>query len=450
MTGPRMIVPTLTPSELAGAPGLAPAAHLTYHGGPVLTAVQVVTIFWGAAWTQAAQSALMPQINAFFDFILTSSVIDQLAEYSVPGQPIGRGSRIGTHTITASEPGGGSGTVSDAQIQQALQGWIANGTIEATNSNTLYFVYLPPGVVSTLNGAQSCQVFCGYHSHINGTIFYAVEPFINCVGCNFGQMIDSLTKVSSHELCEAITDPALNAWWDDSTGNENGDICNNTTTQIGGFTIQLEWSNQANACLLQPAIKWNLNDLTAAAGAPFAVGDPAGYTWDVDSTEHVVFRGSDSHIHELWFNGQWNHNDLTAAAAAPLAVGDPAGYTWDVDKTQHVVFRGHDSHIHELWFNGQWNHNDLTAAVGAPLAIGDPAGYTWSVDSTQHVVFQGSNCHVQELWFNGQWNLNDLTVAASAPDTEGAPTGYTWSVDSTEHVVFRGSDSHIYELWFHL
>jgi transposase len=34
------------------------------------------------------------------------------------------------------------------------------------------------------------------------------------------------------------------------------------------------------------------------------------------------------------------------------ATGDPAGYTWDVDRTQHVVYRGGDGHIHELWFNG--------------------------------------------------------------------------------------------------
>jgi hypothetical protein len=47
----------------------------------------------------------------------------------------------------------------------------------------------------------------------------------------------------------------------------------------------------------------------------------------------------------------WHHNDLTAAAGAPNAVGKPAGYTRDVDRTQHVVYRGADGHIHELWFN---------------------------------------------------------------------------------------------------
>ena len=195
--------------------------------------------------------------------------------------------------------------------------------------------------------------------------------------------------------------------------------------------------------------QWNHNDLTLATGTPVAASDPDGYTWDMDSTQHVVYKGIDSHIHELWFNGQWNHNDLTLAAGAPLALGRPAGYTWDVDHTQHVVYKGLDSHIHELWFNNQWNHNDLTMAATAPLAVGDPAGYTWDVDRTQHVVFRGTGSHIHELWFNGQWNHNDLTLAAVAPVAVGDPDGYTWDVDSTQRVVYRGTDSHIHALWFH-
>ena len=48
--------------------------------------------------------------------------------------------------------------------------------------------------------------------------------------------------------------------------------------------------------------RWNRSDLTAATGAPAATGDPAGYTWSNDDSQHVVYRGTDNHIHELWFN----------------------------------------------------------------------------------------------------------------------------------------------------
>jgi hypothetical protein len=55
-------------------------------------------------------------------------------------------------------------------------------------------------------------------------------------------------------------------------------------------------------------------------------------------------------VHELWFNGSWHQNDLTVAAGnAPPAVRNPAGYTWDVDGTEHALYCGEDGHIHELW-----------------------------------------------------------------------------------------------------
>ena len=58
---------------------------------------------------------------------------------------------------------------------------------------------------------------------------------------------------------------------------------------------------RTGACIYPPPPSWHHANLTGSIGAPAAAGDPAGYTWDVDSTEHVVYRGTDSHIHELWF-----------------------------------------------------------------------------------------------------------------------------------------------------
>ena len=80
----------------------------------------------------------------------------------------------------------------------------------------------------------------------------------------------------------------------------------------------------------------------------------------------MVYRGTNGHINELWFNGAWHHNDLTNATHAPGAAGNPEGYTWDVDHTQHVVYRGTDGHINELWFNSASNvanHSELFATV---------------------------------------------------------------------------------------
>ena len=89
MNDPIRIVPLHMPGELwQPSPGIAapPAAQVTYRGGPLLTAVKVFTIFWGQAWKTSPASALPDQINQFFKFVLSSSLIDQLSEYSRAGQ----------------------------------------------------------------------------------------------------------------------------------------------------------------------------------------------------------------------------------------------------------------------------------------------------------------------------------------------------------------------------
>jgi hypothetical protein len=165
----------------------------------------------------------------------------------VSGFPIGYGSRTGTLNVDSPDV---SGTVDDSDIQNMLQQQIANGTVPQPDANTLYFVFLPSGVTVTQGGSASCQQFCGYHDDISGNIFYAVMPFPDCAGC-LGNMnsFDSLTVTASHELCEAITDPIPGQGWYDDNNGEIGDICAWNTKTVGQYTVQQEWSNNANACV---------------------------------------------------------------------------------------------------------------------------------------------------------------------------------------------------------
>jgi len=234
-----------TPEAETAAP--APAPHLTYRGGPMLASVEVFTIFWGRAWN-GAQGGLVTKVNNFFDFILTSALIDQLAEYNVPAYKIVHGKRTGTVTVTSPLP---THSVSDAALQTFLQHEIANNTaLPKPGPNRLYFIYAPPGVRVVQGGSASCQAFCGYHNDIGGTIFYAVMPFPGCTGCLGGMpTADALTGTSSHELCESITDAIPGQGWYDDTHGEIGDICAWQFKTLGGFTVQLEWSNRASKCI---------------------------------------------------------------------------------------------------------------------------------------------------------------------------------------------------------
>jgi len=240
------IVPLHRPEVQAPTPAAVP--KLVYRNGPLITSVEIFTIFWGASWQQEPSAGILAQMNQFFDFILTSSLMDELSEYSVAGQSIEHGKRTASITLTTPAP---SASVTDQDIQQLLQREISsNAAFPQPSANTLYFVFLPSGTTVVQGGSRSCQQFCGYHDAIGSRIFYAVMPFPDCAGCLGGlAQLDALTSTTSHELCEAITDPIPGQGWYDDANGEIGDICAWKSKKLGKYAVQLEWSNQADKCL---------------------------------------------------------------------------------------------------------------------------------------------------------------------------------------------------------
>jgi hypothetical protein len=197
-----------------------------------------------------------------------------------------------------------------------------------------------------------------------------------------------------------------------------------------------------------PAPVWHHTDISALATAPAAAGDPAGYV--LLSSEFVVYRGNDNHVHQLFAHAgqaQWSHLDLTAKTNAPLAAGNPSGY---VNEAQRVVYRGTENHIHVLYYNGtQWAHADLSTLTGAPPAAGDPFGFpTGSSNRHQLVDYRGTDGHIHQLAVNssGHWVHSDLTALTNAPLSAGDPFEYLRG-SINQSVPFRGVDNDIHQLY---
>ena len=146
----------------------AASPKLTYRNGPLLTSVEVCTLFWGSGWKNAPASGLISQINDFFTYIVASPLLDQLAEYSVPGKTIGHGTLAGTLTVTSPAP---AKTVQDNDIQSLVQQQIDAGTAPKPGPSTFYVVYVESGVTVDQGGSASCQSFCGYHDTFGAQIF---------------------------------------------------------------------------------------------------------------------------------------------------------------------------------------------------------------------------------------------------------------------------------------
>jgi len=277
-------VPTAAPSIPRNVGGVVPVKGkqfpgagipLVYHGGPVMLTNKTYTIFWKpAGYTMAP--GYDTTINQYFadvahDSGMGTNVYAAATQYS----SIQYSSTVGgTYTDTTAFPASGcplySGLpvcLTDTQLQNevnsviATKGWVKNGT------NT-FFLFTPKNVGSCFDSSGSTCAFtyyCAYHGFTNsGTAIYANQPYVGGVGgCDEGQypngssnQADPTLNVTSHEHNEAITDPQLNAWYDNQ-GAENGDKCAWTFGAVSGsngseynqtinghhYFLQQEWSN---------------------------------------------------------------------------------------------------------------------------------------------------------------------------------------------------------------
>ncbi|HEY2744810.1 MAG TPA: hypothetical protein VGL86_09315 [Polyangia bacterium] len=256
----------------------AASCKLKYGGGPLLQNVKIFNVFYNTGNTYR------DMLTSYYTAVTQSAYFDWLIEYNSGSYKIGRGSFLGYYEDTNSATT--KTTLDDTDIGPYLDKLIAANKIPAPDDNTLYQIYFPSNVTITLQGSQSCSVFCAYHNGWDHTSSqrgrYSVIPDVTkspCAGgCgNSATQFNNLTSVSSHEMIEAVTDPDDNSAWVDTSSQscgEIGDICNAQQGTIGSYTVQKEWSNSLTSCIVtNPNIMVNTFTVTPT---PTMVSVPAG------------------------------------------------------------------------------------------------------------------------------------------------------------------------------
>ncbi|KAI8616605.1 hypothetical protein BC830DRAFT_1117385 [Chytriomyces sp. MP71] len=213
--------------------------------------------------------AYAPRLLQFYTFLVSSPYMDVLAQYSIKGTRIGRGSVRGWYL--EANP---MAVVSDAQIQAYLKGLVKAKMI-SPNRNSYFPIHLGPNTTVILGGLQSCRDFCGYHrsfpiSGISQTpyIYYSVIPDQSgaCYGA-CGTSLDpftDLTAVSAHEFAETVVNPGWGSakyfasplGWYNGYGGEIADICGSALDTLKdsngtAWAVEKLWSNAHGKCITQ-------------------------------------------------------------------------------------------------------------------------------------------------------------------------------------------------------
>jgi hypothetical protein len=172
------------------------------NGGPVLTNVHLVLIFWGTAWANAGTTPGVGQVMDSARRIVDSPYMSGLLQYS----NIRRG-RVSSATLVGSavstSPDNPPNPFTDNDVSTLVENLIVGQFVPAPSSlvNPLYVVFVP-------NGVGQGGSFIGEHTYYTRQDGTRVKfAWVTNNGT-----IANLTTILSHEIVEACTDPEGSAW----------------------------------------------------------------------------------------------------------------------------------------------------------------------------------------------------------------------------------------------
>jgi hypothetical protein len=241
------------PSRNAGHParpgGGGHVSLLTWHSGPVMHSTTVVPVYWGSRWSNSSfVGDKVSGLDTLYGGIGGSPYLHTNSEYTdgsgnVNTSSVSKGSNF---KDTSAAPSGAPAT-------SAVLAEVAKVTGNHPVANAYYPVYS--------DQPRGSAGYCAWHSSgtINGVrvqfgFFFNLDGDPSCdpgspSSLGHSQGLAALANVSGHELSEMLTDPQLDAWYDQK-GDENSDKCAWTfsgTVAVGGqsWKIQGNWSNAA-------------------------------------------------------------------------------------------------------------------------------------------------------------------------------------------------------------
>jgi hypothetical protein len=241
--------------------------------GPVIAAPKVVTITFPG-------DSIASSLATFGAQVTTSSYWSTISAGYCASSTDCVGAGTGTSVALSSTP---ASSYTDSEyggpstIQTFLSGLITNNLVPQPDDNTIYAIYFPQtpeAVTISLDGAQSCVDFDGYHLSMQvGTqqVFYAIIP--ECAAYETPTLLENTTVTASHELIEAATDPSLTVTtyylnladantlgWNDVEGGEVADLCvdpfglGQDLSTEGSYDVQRVWSIQRAAAGTNPCV----------------------------------------------------------------------------------------------------------------------------------------------------------------------------------------------------
>jgi hypothetical protein len=151
-----------------------PNSGLGNHGKATMSQPEQYSIFLGSDWAKPALRVREPELANLLANVRDQAQLNALDESGIKNR---FGATLSQEQLDAAA---GNRSISDLEIQTVLAGMLKEGSLQPPNANTIYVVFLDPGLHSTLGSMIAGKHYIAYHNFFNASgarLHYVVIPF---------------------------------------------------------------------------------------------------------------------------------------------------------------------------------------------------------------------------------------------------------------------------------
>jgi hypothetical protein len=180
-------------------PAAARLPGIMKPGAPISQDLQQQSIFLGGGWSTPALHSREARLSKLLVSIHDHAQMDEVTQAGITN-------RFGATFSLEKLDIAGERSIGDLEIQGLLARMFDDDSLTMPGDDTIYFVFLDPGLHSTLGDLKADKHYTSYHSYFNVTgakIHYVVIPFQQDAGAQYQTGLRALLVAALHSSEES-------------------------------------------------------------------------------------------------------------------------------------------------------------------------------------------------------------------------------------------------------
>ena len=461
----------ILPSKTAMTGGAGPYAPMVFHGGPVITAPELISLYWGP-FQQSEINTMQGYLAGLAGFLRGQGA--PLREEPVVNQYGVVGGIVGTTYSVATAPP----NATDADVHNQVTTLQAQGHLPAFGPERLFLVF-----TKGISFQDYGTVWCAYHGSWGNGQYYALCPYPAAGGCGQNQPTQSWQSVTSHEILEAVTDPSVGAGWTEGS-EEGGDTCAWQELAVSFGTVQRFADNRQQACSVwttgigktsvvswgperldifvigtdaalyhkywSPSTGWgpSVTDYERLGG--IVIGNPITISWAFERLDIFVVGTDGALYHKYWSPSTgWGPSVTGYERLGGVIVGSPTAVSWGPERLD-IFVRGTDLALyHKYWSPSTgWGPSVTGYDFLGGVCVADPVAVSWEFQRLDIFVIGTDQALYHKYWSPSTgWGPSTTGYELLGGIILGSPSAVSWAPERLDIFVV-GTDRALYHKYW--